>query len=82
MSKPTITIYSTQWCGDCFRAKRFLEEREVDFVEVDIESDEQAALLVMRENEGKRRVPTFLVDDRFYGNPRLDELARILNVDL
>jgi glutaredoxin len=26
-----ITIYGTSWCVDCRRAKKFLEERGVDF---------------------------------------------------
>ena len=46
-----IQIYTTQWCPDCWRAKRFLKENEVAFDEIDIEQDEQAVQLVMGEEQ-------------------------------
>lgn len=82
MSKGLIRMYSTRWCGDCFRAKAFLESRGVAYEEVDIERDAEAAALVMRANEGKRRVPTFEIEGAYHGNPRLDELARLTGVKL
>jgi len=75
-----IRMYSTQWCSDCWRAKNFLREQGIEFTEIDIENDDSAAALVMRKNDGKRRVPTFDIDGAFYGNPNIPELARILGV--
>jgi len=77
-----IRMYSTNWCGDCRRAKSFLEAKGIAYEEINIEHDEAAARLVMEHNDGKRRVPTFDIDGDFYGNPRIDRLAEALGVSL
>lgn len=43
-SKPArpIVMYTTAWCGVCKRARSWLEEQDVDFVEQDIEQDPSA----------------------------------------
>ena len=61
-----ITIYSTGWCPDCWRAKTFLKERGVEFQEINIEQDESAEALVIKANNGKRKVPTLKVGERFF----------------
>ena len=61
-----ITLYCTSWCVDCRRAKRFLEDRGVDFVEVNIDEDVDAEDLVFQVNDGRRKVPTIKVGDRFF----------------
>lgn len=58
-----LTMYSTTWCGACVRLKRTLERAGVEFVEVDIETDETAAEHVMRVNQGMRMVPTVVLPD-------------------
>lgn len=73
-----IRVYTSQWCGDCRRAKRFLQAQGVEFEEISIDSDEQAAGLVMKHNEGKRRVPTLEISGAFYGNPALHEIAELI----
>jgi mycoredoxin len=60
-----ITIYSTGWCGDCRRVKHFLAERGIAFQEVNIEEDDEAEELVILANNGKRKVPTLKVGDRY-----------------
>lgn len=77
-----ITLYTTTWCGDCRRAKRFLAEHEVEYEEINIEESEEAATLVMSHNAGRRSVPTIRIEDRYYGNPPLNELARLLDIPL
>lgn len=78
----SVRVYTTQWCSDCWRAKKFLRESGVEFSEVDIEQDDEAVELVMAKNDGKRRVPTFEVDGAYYGNPSIPELARIVGVSI
>ena len=77
-----IKVYTTNWCGDCWRAKRFLSERDVEFEEINIEQDAETVRLVMEHNEGKRRVPTFEIDGAFYGNPRIPELAKLVGIEI
>ena len=62
----TIRMYTTSWCPDCYRAKRFLKERGLPFDEINIEEAEGAVDFVMRVNQGRRRVPTFEVDGRTF----------------
>ena len=77
-----IQMYTTQWCPDCWRAKRFLRDNQVPFDEIDIEQDEQAVQLVMEQNGGRRTVPTLEIEGAFYGNPSIPELARIVGVSI
>lgn len=59
-SSAPVTIYTTSWCPDCVAAKRFLESKGIAYVEVDIESDPQAAQLVADLNGGRHSVPTLV----------------------
>jgi len=61
-----IRIYTTSWCPDCRQAKRFLEQYQLPYEEVDIEEDLGGAKFVKRANDGKRKVPTFDVDGRIF----------------
>ena len=61
-----ITIYTSAWCPDCWRTKSFLKERGVPYREVRIEQDESAEKMVIRVNDGKRKVPTLEVGGRFF----------------
>ncbi len=36
MSKPTVEIYTKALCGYCWRAKRLLDSKGVDYIEHDI----------------------------------------------
>ncbi len=61
-----VTIYGTQWCGDCRRAKQFLRDRGVAFKEVNIDEAPGAEDLVLRVNNGLRTVPTIEVEGRYF----------------
>ncbi|HUL34425.1 MAG TPA: glutaredoxin family protein [Candidatus Eisenbacteria bacterium] len=60
-----VTVYSAGWCPDCWRTKKFLNERGVEFHEINIEEDVEAAALVMRVNHGRRRIPTLKIGERY-----------------
>lgn len=57
-----VTMYTTRRCGDCTITKNFLDKFGIPFEEIDIENDPQAAEFVMRVNDGRRSVPTLVVD--------------------
>lgn len=59
----TILVYSTAWCPDCKRAKKFFSEQRVPYINIDIENDPTAMLLVEKINQGKRIVPTIVFPD-------------------
>ncbi len=61
-----IKVYLTAWCPDCWRAKKFLAKHGLEFDTVDIDESPDAEEVVLRVNDGRRRVPTFEVDGRFF----------------
>ena len=63
MNPSTIVMYSTTWCGDCKRAKKFLDKMKVAYIDVDIEADEQGREFVLKVNDGARVVPTIIFPD-------------------
>jgi glutaredoxin len=79
-----ITIYSSNWCCDCRRAKKFLRERGLTFVEVNIDDSAEAAALVMRVNNGRRKVPTIEIEGRYFSCSPFDphQLAEQLKTPL
>ena len=58
-----IIMYGTNWCSDCYRARRILDERDIEYVDIDIDKYAEARALVMHINDGKARVPTLVFPD-------------------
>jgi len=74
-----LTLYTTTWCGYCVRLKRTLEHKGIEYDEVNIEQDAQAADLVMQVNGGIRTVPTVVfADGSALTNPSIDEVTSAL----
>ena len=70
-----FTMYSTTWCGYCYRLKRQLRREGISFHEVDIDGDPAAAKLVERANHGNQTVPTLVFPDgSALTNPTLSEV--------
>jgi glutaredoxin len=61
MRRMQVIVYSAAWCRDCRQAKRFLEEHQIPYTEIDIERVPGAAEEVMR-HVGKRAIPQFVID--------------------
>jgi len=79
-----ITIYTTTWCGDCRSATRFLKERRVEYREVNIDEDDDAEQLVLKVNNGKRKVPTIEIAGRYFACSPFDpeQLSSELGIPL
>jgi mycoredoxin len=58
MGEARLTIYTTKWCGDCFRTKRFLDKRGIGYDQTDITEDAEAMRYVQEINGGYKSVPT------------------------
>jgi mycoredoxin len=56
-------MYTTSWCGYCFRLKKVLKTEGIAFIEVDIETDPAAAEFVSSVNGGNQTVPTLKFAD-------------------
>ena len=80
----TARLYTTSWCPDCRYAKQFLRERGISFEEINVDEDPQAEELILRVNDGLRKVPTIEFDGRYFACSPFDpeELAEGLNIPL
>ena len=58
-----IKVYGTEWCGDTHLALLVLNKFEAEFDYIDIDSDAEAAEMVVKLNNGNRSVPTILFPD-------------------
>jgi mycoredoxin len=58
-----ITMYSTTWCSDCRRSKRWLDDHCIAYTTIDIEQDPAAAAYVRKLNDGNQSVPTIVFPD-------------------
>jgi len=77
----TIIVYSTVWCPDCKRAKRFFGEQRVPYINIDIEKDPEAMAFVEQINNGMRVVPTIIFPDKsILAEPSNAELASKLGL--
>lgn len=75
-----IVMYSTQWCPDCWRAKKVMDTMGVAYNEINISHDPDAVAIVERINQGNRSVPTILFPDgTSLTEPRTAELTAKLS---
>lgn len=77
-----IIMYGADWCGDCIRSKGILEERDINYTMRDItdpEKGEEYSETVINLNDGKRIIPTFVIGDSHYANPRPSDLNTLLD---
>jgi glutaredoxin-like protein len=77
-----ITVYSTTWCGGCWRVKAFLDRHQVPYRWIDIDQTPGAGDVVMTLNRGFRSVPTLVfADGSTLTEPTTRELADKLGLD-
>jgi mycoredoxin len=75
-----IVMYTTDWCSDCWRAKQVMKSLKVNFQEIDISADAEAAAKVIQLNQGSRSVPTILFPDgTILTEPNTTTLVQKLN---
>jgi len=62
-----IEIYTSPFCGFCYRAKGLLEHKGVDFDEIDITFHPSRRSEMLGRANGQRTVPQIFVDDKHVG---------------
>jgi glutaredoxin len=60
-----VTMYGVTWCGDCRAARKFLDSHGVEYTEIDIDRDREAAAELVRQ-VGKRAVPQLVIDGEWF----------------
>lgn len=61
-----ITLYTTQICPYCLRAKRLLQRKGVEFTEILVD-ESPTQRRIMEERSGRDVVPQIFIDDRHIG---------------
>jgi mycoredoxin len=83
MTEPEIILYGTAWCGGTRRARLLLDQHDIPYRWVDIETDEAAARALEGLAGGYRSVPTLVwPDGSALVEPSNDELAKKLGITL
>ena len=66
MSRPKVTLYTTNWCPYCERARRLLDAKEVTIEEIDVEAAPEKRA-EMQTRSGRRTVPQIFIGDHHVG---------------
>jgi glutaredoxin len=60
-----VQMYATSWCGDCRKARDFLDDHGIEYTEINIDHDPEAAAEVVR-RMGKRAIPQLVIDGEWF----------------
>ena len=66
-----VTIYSSDLCGFCFRAKRLLQSKQVAYEEINVDGNMEKRRVMMT-STGARTVPQIIINGQSVGG--CDEL--------
>jgi len=76
-----IDLYGADWCPDCVRAKSFLAENNIEYNFIDVDLDESATKKVEEINNGKRIIPTIIINGKPHTNPDNAKIAAELGLN-
>ena len=71
-----VIVYTTPTCHFCGAVKEYLAEKKIDYKEINVQADAQAADDMIRKS-GQMGVPVIDIDDQIvvgFNKPKLDEL--------
>ena len=71
---PLITVYTTNYCPYCVRAKDLLKKKGASFTEINVEDDAAREAMVLRAG-GRRTVPQIFIGDTHVGG--FDDMAAL-----
>lgn len=72
---PTVTMFSTGWCGYCRRLKNQMNEAGIPFQEIDLdEASGQYDDMIIAKTGGYRTVPTLEIGGELYVNPTIRDV--------
>ena len=73
-----IKLYGADWCIDCRVMKNFLDKKELDYQYIDITKDKTAVTIIKKINNGKKIIPTVIINGISYSNPGILNLSQII----
>ena len=60
---PEIIMYTRPLCSDCVRSKKFLENNQIPFKEINILENNSAKQEIKKINKGRESVPTIIINN-------------------
>ena len=81
MDRPELVMYCRTWCGHCRLARAWLAERDIPYVEIDVEEDPAARDRAAGYNEGRLHTPTFELGSEVCVDFRPERLCEMLGVE-
>ena len=76
---PNVTIYTSPTCAYCHMLRQYLDDNSVEYEEVDVTQDREAAQKIVSET-GQMGVPVTLIDDTYVIGFAKDSLAEKLGI--
>jgi len=76
-----LVMYCTPWCPDCARARAWLDNHGIAYLEVDVSTDMVARDRAARANEGRLHTPTFELGTEICVDFRAERLCMMLGID-
>ena len=76
-----VVMYCRTWCGDCARARRWLDDHGIAYTEIDVEADPTARERAASHNEGRLHTPTFEIGDGVCVDFHPDRLTELLGLE-
>ncbi|MBX6334796.1 glutaredoxin family protein [Candidatus Saccharibacteria bacterium] len=78
MSSSKIIIYGAEWCGFCHAARRYLDDKgiEYDYRDVEQDMDDMRAAI---EKSGQTGIPVIDIDGTIiigFDRPRIDQVLK------
>ena len=66
-AKAKVEIYSSPWCGYCYRAKQLLEDKGVAFTEIDLDEQPGRRQEMVQRAQGRTTVPQIFINGKWVG---------------
>lgn len=73
-AKNTVLIYETGLCGFCKAAKRLLDNKQVEYETIRVDTDREQ-MQIMMDRSGRRTVPQIFIGDHHVGG--FDDLSEL-----
>lgn len=80
-----IEIYTADFCPYCVRAKRLLDEKDLDYIEYNLTHDDKGREALVSRAQGRRTVPQIFINnqpvggfDDLYAMEQAGELDKLL----
>jgi thioredoxin reductase (NADPH) len=81
MAEIDITVYGTDWCGDCKLSKQFLGEQRIQYSWINVEENPEALAFIEKVQNGAHSVPMIVLPgERILIEPSNADLAAALGL--